>query len=278
VNGRRTHGRLPRQRGVVIELQPRDRLVFKMLVKAGGVLTTRDFIPLAFPSHGVAVRRLRKLHDAGYVCCFVEQLHYDNRWVLDTKAWQELPTGGEIVPQRRRAPDSLAPLRPHRATLLRFWSLFVAHCHATEGLTLKRFSFEWELPDELFTTGGAYRPDALAIVDDNGRRRTLLIEVDTGTESPSYVAKHKIAHVETLVATGERVLGLGVDTLIFLIPSDRRHRSLARATKSRATPSTRTLVFTQEANTLDLTKLARLEEMLATNKHPGVDAALPHVG
>ena len=228
MNNRRRHGRLPRKRGVVVELQHRDRFAFKMLMKAR-VLQTGDFVPLAFPSRSVAVRRLRKLHDAGFVACYVEQLHIDNRWMLDQRGWEVLAgKDGDIVPIRR-APQSIEALKPHRATLVRLWSLLAHACHSAADRRLRRFTFEWELPKEVFSVGGAYRPDAVVVMEHAGSQESLLIEVDTGSEAPSYVLKRKFDVFETLRATRTPVAGVVPDLLLVLVPLERRRRSLARA-------------------------------------------------
>lgn len=245
MNQRRTHGKMVKKAGVYVDLTKRDRLVLKMLAKAR-VMRTSDFCPLPFPSLPIARRRLRKLHDGGYLCCFIEQLHEDNRWVLDAKGYQVL----EGMRSEKRAPRGIAELSDHRATIVRFWSLLVHQCHENSTLSLQRFSFEWELPGEIFTTAESPRPDALLVLAINdGPEQTLLIEVDTGTESPSYVAKKKLALLERLITTGSPVAGVVPDGVLFLVPSERRLRSLARAIDY-PTPSSRVVVFAHHATQL----------------------------
>jgi hypothetical protein len=221
---------MPRKSGVHPELSARDRLAFRCLLRAR-VMRTGDFVPLVFPSLPIARRRLRKLHDAGFVVAFIEQLHLDTRWVLDTKGYEALAGRDPDAPVQRAVRD-LAPLRDHHAMLVRFWVLLVRACHDSPTTSLERFSFEWELATPPGTgTRGLYLPDAVVSLKTGDKTNHLVVEADTGTENPSYVAKHKITVFGSLLRARKSVHGHVPDRQLILAPSERRLRSIARAAR-----------------------------------------------
>lgn len=208
------------------EIQDRDFTVFRMLKKAK-VLTTGDFIPLVFPSPPIARRRLLKLVGSGYLAAYTEALHEETRYVLDRRGMIALQEIGEFEGQPRSAPKKLSGTSQHHLMLVRFWSRVVAECHASEDLVLHRFSFEWEVQEEHLPTLTRFRPDAVLVVEDDEDERVYLVEVDTGSESPT-VVKAKADVFNRLQATAMPVYGEVATGMLVLTTSYRRLLSLAR--------------------------------------------------
>lgn len=206
------------------ELQDRDLFLFRALHKAK-VLTTGDLVPLVFPSLPIARRRLRHLVAGRYIAGFVEALHDETRYVLDRRGMVELVEADDLDLTPRSAPRELRGPGEHRLTLVRLWSRVVEGCHSSGGLELLRWSFEWEFEEQ----GRSYLPDALFVLDNGETERVFAVEVDQGTESPSYVEKHKFQVFARLQAAEEEVQGEVLDAMLVVVPSDRRLRSLARA-------------------------------------------------
>lgn len=225
--GGRTLGRQLRA-GHRPELQERDLTVFRMLAKAR-VLTSADFVPTLFPSLPVARRRLRKLTAGKYIAGYVPALHQETRYVLDRKGMIALVEIDEADIEPRSAPKNLRGPGEHRLTLVRFWSRVVHECHEAEHLELRRFAFEWEMfPFELGTVL-PFKPDAVLQLEESGEDKCFLIEVDQGTESPSYFAKNKIEVFSRLYAAQMPIAGEVPTAMLVTVPTQRRMNSLARA-------------------------------------------------
>ena len=217
------------------DLQDRDLLVFRMLYKAR-VLTTGDFVPLAFPSLPVARRRLRKLTAAKYIAAYVESLHDETRYVLDRRGLVELAEEDDLDVSPRSAPKKLKGAGEHRLTLVRFWSRLVYECHTSPDIGLVRFQFEWEMAPEHLNTLVRFRPDATAVLDDGYSEQMFLVEADRSTESPSHLAKHKFAIFARAQAAQVPLFGGIPAGMLVLVDKERRLRSLSRALGSSRAP------------------------------------------
>lgn len=227
MNGRRTHGKMQRYRGREVVLSKRDALVLRCLQKAR-VMRTSDFVPLVFPSIPIARRRLRKLMDAGYLACYVEDLHADNRWALDRGGYREL-LGDDID---KRAPSRLPRSGSHHFTTVRFWVLLARASFVRADLSLIRFSFEWELPTAGIDTLTRHRPDAVFAVGTPAGPVQCFLEVDRGSETASYVGRSKVETFARLRAGRVPVHAVVADRLIVTAPSARRLGSIARKAPS----------------------------------------------
>lgn len=223
--GGRTLGRQQARRRPT-ELQDRDVDILRMLKKAK-VLTTGDFIPMIFSSLTVARRRLQKLVGQGYIAAYAEALHEETRYVLDRRGMVELIESGQFEGKARSAPKAFSGPSTHHLMLVRFWSRVIGECHLSEDLVLHGFKFEWEVHAAHLPTVTRFRPDALLVVEDDHREHAYLVEVDTGTESPS-VVRAKFDHFTRLHAARMEMYGEVPTGMLVLTSSYRRLTWLAK--------------------------------------------------
>ena len=247
MNGRRTTGRMVRKDAPRLRLEERDEYALHVIHRAR-VLRTADLVPLVFPSLVVARRRLRRLHDAGYVALFVDRLEESNRITLDSKGYRLL---GVATPKgyTPRAGESLREVATHAQTVTRFWCLLAASC-PDAGVRLARFRFERELVVDHLNTLTTFRPDAVAQLVHGDVTGGVLVEVDCATESPNVVAR-KLHTFARLRATRTAVAGVAADVLVLLAPTQRRLASIARATGTCDAVMAR--VFHNRSDSLSLT-------------------------
>lgn len=208
------------------ELQERDYSIFRMLKKAK-ILTTGDFVPLVFDSLPTARRRLYKLVGSGYVAAYTVALHEETRYMLDRRGMVALQEIDEFDAPPRSAPKKIVGASEHHLMLVRFWSRVVAECHAAEDLLLRRFSFEWELQEDHLPTVTRSRPDAIMVVEDDEDHRVYLVEMDTGTESPT-VVRSKFDVFARVSSAGMPMYGEVPKGLLVLTISQRRLVAFAR--------------------------------------------------
>ncbi len=227
---RRGLGRLPRRPTVSVELSARDRLLLSALRKAR-VLRTPDLVPLIFPSLTVATRRLRRLHHGGYVALHCEDLHEPSRILLDRRGYELLATGPGDKTAERVAPPLPPQVGEHGFLTRRFWSLLAHSCHQSDALTLTRFLFEEEYgstPQDL--AQARYRPDAVFQLGAGDQSLGFALEIDRGTETPSYVATKKIAVFATARAGCLAIGGVKLQALAIAVPTARRAAAISAAT------------------------------------------------
>lgn len=192
------------------------------------LLTTSDIAWLAFGSRETARDRLRKLHCAGYVRAHVRELHADNVYSLTARGRdlvvEHLGGTGDELSLVKALPQQLDHLLGINRVRI---ALTVASRHAP-AVALRSFVPEWELRR---LGSSPVVPDAMMkFADSRGDRHFIALEVDTGTENPSYVAEKKLRQgYEPLVATGMPILGARVALVVIAAPGVRRLRSLARA-------------------------------------------------
>lgn len=243
--GFRTVGVMPRKKRIVV-LSDRDRLVLKALAK-GRVLRTSDLTGTILPSLPVARRRMKRLHDAAFATGVVVGLHLDSRWVLGKEGRELLgeTSSANLVKLASQAGE-------HHFTTARAWLTLAKECFASKEVGLGRFLFQWEyecaghLPTLL-----PYRPDAVVVVHRGATSIPCLLEVDLGSESPSYVATHKVQVFERMAATGQGVAGVVPQILLVLVPTERRLQALVRAVP-RTTARVAVKVFDHTSSTFGL--------------------------
>lgn len=193
------------------------------------VLPTRDIALLAFGSRETARDRLRKLHCAGLVRAHVRDLATDNLYTLTERgralAVEHLDADhGELVVVR-----TLPKQLDH---LLGVNRVRVCLTVVSRGLShdpLRAFVPDWELQAMRHAALVGLVPDAIArLRDARGEDHFIAIEVDTGSENPSYVAKKMVGYEQHILA-GLPIYGAAIERVVLVAPGCRRLRSLARA-------------------------------------------------
>jgi hypothetical protein len=213
--------------GRAADLQERDLALFEALRKAK-VLTVSDIVPLYFPSVAMARRRLKKLMDSGYLAGYCNALHEETRYVLDRKGQIALFEDLGLDERPRSAPAEYSGPGDHHLMNVRFWSRVVAECELSRGVRLVRYQFEWELDQAHLPTILKYRPDAVLTIEDVERRRSFVVEIDTGTEGPQYVAENKIAFFARMHAARMEIAGVVPDGMLIVAKSVKRLAALGR--------------------------------------------------
>jgi len=205
-------------------IQKRDLFLFRIINKTK-VVTTKDLIPLVFPSLTIARKRLRKLVIGKYIAGYAPILHDETRYVLDRRGYIALIEAYNMDMSVKSAPRSLKGPGEHHLGLVRFWSRLVYECHQPNDITLKNFNFEWELAPGHLHTVIRSRPDAIFTLAKNGQLHKFFVEFDCGTESPRYIATTKFSPFARTIAGGGRT---SPAHMLVLVEEKRRLRALAR--------------------------------------------------
>lgn len=193
------------------------------------VLPTRDIALLAFGSRETARDRLRKLHCAGYVRAHVRDLAADNLYTLTERgralAVEHVDADADELVVVRTLPKQLE----HLLGVNRMRVCLTVASRALPHEPLRAYVPDWELQAMRHTALVGLVPDAIARLRDvRGANRFVAIEVDAGTENPSYVAKKLVAYEQHMRA-GLPIHGADIERVVLVAPGARRLRSLARA-------------------------------------------------
>lgn len=195
------------------------------------VVTSHELAALFFGDRSTASRRLARLVGAGLLKVRLLDLNHPNLYVLTRKGFDLLVAEGTD-------PDALHLGAVRRGEglehLLRLNDVRVAlelEARTHPGVALDVFLADHDLRRAAGANPRAYIPDALVRL----RRPPpafalgLAIEVDLGTEAPSVVATTKGAETFALAKHRTPLWGLDRWRIIFVAPSEKRLRSVARA-------------------------------------------------
>jgi len=133
-----------------------------------------------------------------------------------------------------RVPTKIKNL-DHRFAINSFRISLAIAVKETPDLKLGLFRPEWDLKALQIPNLIPLIPDAIFMIQDSraGSCQEIFyaLEVDLGAESPSYWARYKVHHyLEILKAGYPLFFGMKQFTVVSIVPSSRRLRSLARAT------------------------------------------------
>jgi hypothetical protein len=238
------------------------------------LLKTSDLTRLFFDAMGTCQKRMRKLYDAGLVRTIVTDLATENRYALAPlgHAFLVEALAGVEVPPFRAAPRVDSRNVAH-LDLLNAFRIALARSAPAHGVTLVRFTPEWEL--RALEPSASLIPDGTALLaaeGATGAHAELALEVDVGTEPPATVVE-KVRRYDAAAMTRTRVAGLLAPTVLLVANTARRARSLARALHAAAMPPVLfgAAPFVLETGGLargltDSTLLARLE-VVPTAEH-----------
>ena len=194
------------------------------------LLTTRDVATLAFGSRETARDRLRKLHCAGLVRAHVRDLAKDNVYSLTARGRDLVVDHLDVDPAELTVARGLPRQLDHLLGVNRMRVCLTAASRLLPYAPLRAFVAEWELGVRRRSEAVELVPDALVkLADKDGRRHFVALEVDLGTENPSYVAAHKLRMYEKHLLVGTPVCGVDIELVVLVAPGARRLRSLAKA-------------------------------------------------
>lgn len=209
-----------------IRLRERDIDILLALGKMR-LLRTSDLSRLFFDAVGTCQKRLRKLFDAGLVRAVVTELAAENRFAL-TRLGHDLLARAldeDEVPAWRPAPRVDGRSVAHLDLLNRY--RIALACETPKfGVRLVRFVPEWDI--RATDPSAPIVPDALVVIATGQTTATLALEIDTGTEPASTVAK-KIDAYDRAELARTPVFGVVAPKILIVTSTARRARSVARA-------------------------------------------------
>lgn len=193
------------------------------------VLPTRDIALLAFGSRETARDRLRKLHCAGYVRAHVRDLAADNLYTLTERGRTLAVEHLEADPDELVVVKALPKQLDHLLGVNRMRVCLTVASRALPHEPLRAFVPDWELQAMRHAALVGLVPDAIVRLRDvRGDNHFVALEVDTGTENPSYVARKLVTYEQHMLA-GLPIHGAAIERVALVAPGPRRLRSLARA-------------------------------------------------
>lgn len=224
VRGRRTGWASGRS----LVLTERDLQLFFFLGVCG-IARTRDVVRLFFGARGTANDRLRKLFVAGFLQCFVRDLAGDNLYALTDRGLQVLVERKGIDPTTLRIVRKLPSKLEHTLEILAVRLHLSLACRTHPRYALAAFDTDADLAAERHAALLDLVPDArVALVDRaSGGRVMFFLEVDRGTENTTWLVRHKLRRYADAAATHTPLYGIVDPLIVFVVPSERRARSLA---------------------------------------------------
>ncbi len=215
--------------GLVARLTDRDRWIVTMVYEHR-VLTTGQLAALAFPTAGIARRRLALLHHAGVLDRFRPlrtRGSAPSHWVLG-------PAGAQILAAEAGVEVRDLGYRPHRALTVAhslhlthtigiaewFTTLITATHHTPDTGTVSAW---WSEVRCRRLWGDLARPDAFGRYTRAGQRLDFFLEYDLGTTTLTRVAGKLLGYSELARSTGH------ITPVLLWVPTSRRENTARRA-------------------------------------------------
>jgi Replication-relaxation len=200
--------RTKRRAGVRVVLGSRDEALLRAVGRFR-LCRTSDLLELFFQGvrKDTALRRLRRLYDAGFLETRVLALHQENLLALGAAGRRHLERQGVgcmTAPQGGEA---------HHLAIIQAWTRLAGSLHYRPGVRLWRFTPDWELRRDLAGSDPRFVPDAMIelVVERSGSSASerWALEVDLGSERVGELRKKLLAYRgESAIQDG--TLGLAV--------------------------------------------------------------------
>ncbi|MBI1945946.1 MAG: replication-relaxation family protein [Deltaproteobacteria bacterium] len=217
-------------------LTPRDLSALALIARAQPV-TTAIVAAFARMSVAMARRRLRVMRDLGVVNVHAPSLSGENLYLLAPRGRSVLEDHAEGAGGRPACLRGIGRLHlAHHLAGVRLYVALAVAADRARSVNLLTYSFECELRRAVGDAPGVQVPDGVAVVVGPGGRLALAVEVDRGTENPSYVVRTKAIPYAYLSASGTPLLGTGRWVVGFVVPSERRRNRLVAAFHDAAVP------------------------------------------
>ena len=195
-----------------------------------GVLRTRDIKRLFFGSQGTANDRLNKLKCKAFVEAHVRCLSEDNYYTLTGK-------GRDVVVEHLGLdPDALKVVKRLPAKLGHLLAITDVRLHIaiacrTGGYDLVSFETDADLAVARHAQLLDLIPDAKVTVRSKttGELITFFLEADLGSESVTFLVRHKLTTYARHAALSTSLYGVINPLVALVVPGLRRARNIARA-------------------------------------------------
>ncbi len=210
-------------------LTPRDYLVLRLVAFTQPTTIAQIQLYLG-ASHDVVRRRLAVLRDRGFVKVECPGgVAAPSRYFLTAHGVTEL--AGRFGDGPWRAPRGIKNLSfaHHDVSSELFIKLELAGARAKPKVDVIAYMAERELRRR---AGGAKRilvPDAVILLEREGRRIAIALEADTGSERPTYFARTKSVLYAEAIERGDPLHGVPEWTVVVVTRNDTRVRALVTA-------------------------------------------------
>jgi hypothetical protein len=190
------------------------------------VARSSDLVAYAFSGvrRDTALRRIRRLFDAGYLEVHAGDRAEENRYALGPKGREWIrEQSGRVRPVPR---GSLA----HHLAIVRAWIDLALGIHARQGMTLVTVRPDWELREANENVPWSVVPDLLLAIRLEGpppRDLLLAVEVDCGTE-PLGILRRKVEAYEQKWTSGAGGQGAFCLAVVFAGAGVRRREHVLR--------------------------------------------------
>lgn len=215
-------------------IMPRDQRVLRFIANMQPV-TTHMVCLQELVSHDIGRRILRKLRDFGFIKVWITAMEEQNRYTITKSGAKYLQQSEQDTHTYYIPRQLLKGVTHHDGSVLFGISLMQATQTSTVNCT---YTLERSLRAKLGQhVTSAQVPDAVALLETHHQRMTFAIEVDTGSESPSWVSTHKAKPYQCFQEQGTPLLSCTHWAVLCLVPSIRRiHQLVTRFYQDDALP------------------------------------------
>jgi hypothetical protein len=218
--------RQPRDRrrsGVRVALSDRDRALLAALGRFR-IARTSDLVRYGFPStrRDTALRRLRRLFDAGYLAVASEDRSAENLYSLARSGRVSVASEGGTVGRVPRCGLT------HHLAIVSTWVELALLAESRSGVRLDLFRPDWEIREKAGRAGSDIVPDGLfqlRLTLPDGRNGVIraALEVDLGTERQSVLVR-KLSAYAALSGSPDGLFGWHDVVLALFAPGAPTHR------------------------------------------------------
>lgn len=216
-------------REIELDVRPRD-IDMGHITGVARTLRTRDYVRLFFGARATANDRLRKLYCAGFLDCHAPDLAGDNFYSLTERGRDLVLDHRDVDAASLHVVKKLPAKLDHLVSIneLRIHLLLASRASATYELA--QFATDAELAAARHAGLLDLVPDALVAVRSkaSGEVHSFFAEVDLGTESVTYLVRHKLALYARHATLRTVLYGLRDPLVVLVVPGLRRARNIAR--------------------------------------------------
>jgi len=222
------HRTTPRPPGRA-RVTPRDLVLLQFVSEAQPVRAV-DLATVSGMSLEMVRRRTRVLRDLGVLATHVVSSEVCNYYTLGRAALPHLQRVG-AAEDRLHVPKGLGKVNiDHHLGAVHLHAVLLRATAAAQGPRLVEFLHERDVRRATGAGPGVNVPDAVAVLErTNGAQFAAVIEIDLGTENPSFVASTKFVPYAAMQNAGESLRGVADWFVAVVVQGERRLHRLARA-------------------------------------------------
>ncbi|MDP3219007.1 MAG: replication-relaxation family protein [Deltaproteobacteria bacterium] len=217
-------------RDVTPTLNERDVQIL-YLIGTCGIVRTRDVTRFFFGARCTSRDRLRKLFCAGLLECFVPTLASDNYYALTALGRDRVLEEHDLDPRILRVVKKLPKKLDHGLAITEIRLSIALACRDDTHYALGSFETDADLAEARHASLLDVIPDAKVTIRErvSGIVHTFFVEVDLGTESLTWLVRHKLMVYASHAALGTALYGTKDPLVILAVPGLRRARNIARS-------------------------------------------------